>query len=66
MDDTGIPKQAYKMMILMDESEKKCWVTEVKNAFSKVFYCVWLQQGVGDEKTFLSELKQRLADNFIQ
>ena len=55
------------MMILMDESEKKCWVTEVKNVFSKNgFYCVWLQQRVGDENTFLCELKQRLTDNFIQ
>ncbi len=35
MDDIRIPKQAYKMMILMDESEKKCWVTEVKNVLSK-------------------------------
>ena len=24
--DIRIPKQAYKMMILMDESEKKCWI----------------------------------------
>ena len=55
------------MMILMDESEKKCWVTEVKNVLSKNgFYCVWLQQEVGDEKKFACELKQRLIDNFIQ
>ena len=41
MDDIRIPKQAYKMMILMDESEKKCWVTQVKNVLSKNgFYCV--------------------------
>ena len=67
MDDIRIPKQAYKMMILMDESEKKCWVTQVKDVLSKnSFYCVWLQQGVGDENTFLCELKQRLTDNFIQ
>ena len=67
MDDIRIPKQAYKMMILMDESEKKCWVTQVKDVLSKNgFYCVWLQQGVGDEKKFLCELKQRLTDNFIQ
>ena len=39
--DIRIPKQAYKMMILMDESEKKCWVTQVKNVLSKNgFYCV--------------------------
>ena len=30
------------------------------------FYCVWLQQGVGDEKTFLTELKQRLTDIIVQ
>ena len=47
MDDVRIPKQAYKMMILMDESQKKCWVTQVKYVLSKNgFYCVWLQQGV--------------------
>ena len=41
MDDIRIPKQAYKMMILMDESEKKCLVTQVKNILSKNgFYCV--------------------------
>ena len=67
MDDIRIPKQAYKMMILMDESEKKCWVTQVQNILNEnVFYRVWLQQGVGDEKKFLCELKQRLTDNFIQ
>ena len=67
MDDIRIPKQAYKMMILMDESEKKCWVTQVMDVLSKNgFYCVWLQQGVGDEKKFLCELKQRLAENFIR
>ena len=53
MDDIRIPKEAYKMMILMDESEKKCWVTQVKDVLSKNgFYCVCLQQGVGDEKIF--------------
>ena len=67
MDDIRIPKQAYKMMILMDEREKKGWVNQVKNVLSKnAFYCVWLQQRVGDENKFLCELKQRLRDNFIQ
>ena len=40
------------MMILMDESKKKCLVTQVKNVLSKNgLYCVWLQ-GDGDEKKF--------------
>ena len=41
--------QTYKMKISMDENSKSCRVTEVKNVLSKSgFYCVWLQQGVGD------------------
>ena len=51
----------------MDESEQKCWVIEVKDVLSgNWFYCVWLQQAVGELKRFLSELKQRLSDDFIQ
>ena len=30
------------------------------------FHYVWLQQGVGNEHAFLSEVRQRLNDNFIQ
>ena len=53
MDDIRIPKQAYKMMILIDEREKKCWVTQVKNVLSKNgFYCFWFEQGVGDDFFF--------------
>ena len=66
MEDCRVPKQAYKM-ISMEEKEQKCWVTEVKNVLSKNdFDCVQLQKRVGDEKRFLSELKQRRLDNFIQ
>ena len=53
MEDSRVPKQAYKMMISMDESGQKWWITEVKNVLSRNgFYCVWLKQGVGDEKRF--------------
>ena len=51
----------------MDRSEQKYLVTEVKHVLSRNgFYCVWSQQGGGDKKRFLSELKQKLLDNFIQ
>ena len=41
MEDNRIPKQAYKMMISMDENEQKSWVTEVKHLLSRNgFYCV--------------------------
>ena len=67
MDDLRTPKQAYKMMNLTDESEKKCWIAEMKNVLTgNGHYYVWLLQGLGDEKKFSSELKQRLADNFVQ
>ena len=41
MEDSRIPKQAYTMMISVDESEQECWVTEGKNKLSRNrFYCV--------------------------
>ena len=47
------------MVMSMVENGKKCWGTEVTNALSinGFFNCVWLLQGVGNEKTVLSELK---------
>ena len=35
MEDSRVPKQAYKMMISMDESGQKWWITEVKNVLSR-------------------------------
>ena len=59
--------QAYKMKILMDETNKKCRVTEVKNVLSRnSLYCVWLQQGVGDENNVSTEFKQRFTDIIVQ
>ena len=43
------------------------WVSLVKDLLSHLgFQYVWLQQGVGNETVFLSELRQRLTDNFVQ
>ena len=30
------------------------------------FYYVWIQQGVGNSNAFMSEVRQRLTDNFVQ
>ena len=50
----------------MGGSEHRCWVTEVKHVLSRDgFYCVCLR-GIGDEKRFLSELKQSPSHNFVQ
>ena len=43
------------------------WVFLVRDLLSQLgFHYVWLQQGVGNEHAFLSEVPQRLNDNFIQ
>ena len=35
MEDIRISEQAYKMKISKDESEKKCWGTELRNVLSR-------------------------------
>ena len=42
------------------------WASKVKDLSSLGFYEVWLPQGVGNKNMFLSELKLRLNDNFIE
>lgn len=67
MDRERLPKQAYQMLLNMDEKGNNCWATCVKNLlFSLGFGYAWINQGVGCEKVFLSLLKQRLIDVYIQ
>ena len=55
------------MLISLDENGKNCWVTGIRENLCKTgFYFVWLQQGVGDVKSFLCIFKQRLLDMFTQ
>ncbi len=43
------------------------WAVLVKNTLAGLgFYHVWLAQGVGNTKHFLSIFKQRSHDNYIQ
>ena len=45
---------------------KNNWASLVRNVFmSLCFYDVWLDQGVGNYKGFMTELSQRLTDNFV-
>ena len=67
LDFSRLPKQAYIMLKNLDERGKTCWVTHVKNTlFSLGFGFVWLQQGVGCEKSFISIFKQRMSDIYMQ
>ena len=43
------------------------WAYLVKDLLSRMgFYDVWLNQGVGNLRLFLSLFKQRLTDNYVQ
>ena len=43
------------------------WASLLRDLFMSLgFNNVWLQQGVGDFNGFMSVLKQRLTDNFVQ
>lgn len=67
MDMSRLPRQAYQMLLKIDERGKTCWVTNVKNTlFSVGFGYAWYNQGVGSEPSFISMFKQRLMDNYLQ
>jgi hypothetical protein len=67
MDMSRLPKQAYAMLKSLDDRGKTCWVTYVKNTlFSLGFGYVWLQQGVGCERTFVIMFKERMVDIYVQ
>ena len=58
---------AYELMLsdLHRKPNTVNWASKVNDLLSSLgFYEVWLTQGVGN--MFLSELKLRLNDNFIQ
>ena len=68
MEQTRLPYQAYRMLTGLDENGKTCWVTGMPDILRKTgFYFVWLQQGVGDVKSFcVCVFKRRLLDMFTQ
>jgi hypothetical protein len=59
----------YNMLKLdFERDERKVnWCSMVKNLLCSLgFYDAWLEQNVGDVELFLSSVKQRLTDQFIQ
>ena len=62
-------KYAYQLMLndLEINQNTTNWASKLKDLLSTLgFYEVWLNQGVGNKKVFLSEVKVRLHDNFVQ
>ena len=62
-------KLIYNLMLydITEIPNIKNWVSLVKNLLSNLgFFPVWVAQGVGDEKIFLSIFRQRVSDHFNQ
>ena len=67
LQNTRICKQAYEMLLSLSENGSTNWVSDLKYLLcSNGFGIVWLCNGVGNEKHFLSTLKVRLIDCFKQ
>ena len=63
MKDHRLPYKAYFMLHNLDANGKNNWVTNVRCCLNKYgFGHVWLNQGVGCSKSFLSAFRQRLID----
>ena len=68
-ENTKYIKFAYELMLsdLCRKPNTVNWAFKVKDLLSSMgFYEVWLAQGVGNKNAFLSEMKVRLKDNFVQ
>ena len=62
-----LPKQALIMLMSSCIKSGRNWAESVKSCLFRLgFGYAWLHGGVGDEKRFLTQLKQRLKDCYIQ
>lgn len=68
-DDSKYIKLVYNIMMqdLQRLPDKTSWAKSVKMLLENLgFSHVWLSQGVGDMEIFMTLLKQRITDHFIQ
>ena len=62
-----LPFKAYKMLLHLHERNKRTWASSVCYVLYKYdFGDVWVNQGVGDEKAFLKEFKERILSLYRQ
>ena len=63
MDISRLPRKAYSMSLLLYNSGKFCWVSQVHQVLYKFgFRFVWENQGVQNPEIFIKAFKQRLID----
>ena len=64
MNESRLPRKAYKVLYVLDERGKITWATSIKTFLScHGFREVWENQGVGNVNVFLRSCKQRLIDS---
>jgi hypothetical protein len=67
LPSTRLCRQAYSMLLQQHENGKFNWVSNVKKLLTENgFGIVWLSQGVGDNRAFILEFKDRLICIFQQ
>ena len=67
MDISRLPRKAYNMLLLLHNSGKFCWASQVHQVLYKFgFGFVWENQGVQNTETFIKAFKQRLIDYHSQ
>jgi len=65
LGDDRLPKAALKVQVRLDERNKTCWITGIKDIlFGYGFGIVYMQGQVGDVKMFIMELKERLCKHY--
>ena len=63
MNDNRLPAVAYKILRDLDNKGETTWVTKIRRWLCTYgFAFVWLDQGVGDVKSFMICLRQRIID----
>ena len=61
------PFKAYRMLLHLHEQNKKTWASSVCYVLYKYDLGeVWVNQGVGNEKAFLKESKERVLSLYRQ
>ena len=64
MNNSRLPRKAYDSLYDLDSRGKETWVTNIRLCLTQNgFGYAWLYQGVGNDKKFLAEFKERLIDN---
>ena len=67
MNVNRFPKHCYDMLKRLDDVERTCWATHIKQLlFSVGFGYVWIVQDIGDKTIFIAQFQQRLRDIYSQ